>query len=83
VTAISFAVRPADAISEQAIFDSVAWVRGVVQVVRLAADSSLPELRRMGTAVVDPAADPQVVAANIRALDGVEYAEVSAERGLL
>jgi hypothetical protein len=36
----------------------------------------------MGTAVVDPSVDERAVAARIRAISGIEYADVAADRGL-
>jgi hypothetical protein len=80
---VSFALKadlsPAD---ELATWGAVAWVRGVVRVIPLAPDAILPELRRMGSAIVDPSVDTQLVADSIEALSGIEYADVSADRGL-
>ncbi len=80
---ISFAVAAGlTPVEEEAAWTAVPWVRGVTQVVRLSPAAPIPELRRMGNAIIDPAADPQTVASDIRAITGVEYAEVATERGL-
>lgn len=82
--AVSFALKsdlPPE--RQQAIRATISWIHGVASVVPLAPDHALPQLRAFGTAVLDSGADPESVARAIASLDGVEYAEVAAQRGLL
>lgn len=78
---MTFAAGVSDPGAIGAVFAAVRRVHGVTGVSALASDSDVLELRQMGVARVDPSLPAEVVAAWIRVLPGMAYAEVAAERG--
>jgi hypothetical protein len=75
---------PQDA--EDAVIAAVGFVDGVANVQRLSPGSTIPEIRRMGVATVaegPTGPDAATVAASIRALPGIQSADLAPDRGLL
>jgi hypothetical protein len=81
ITFLIAAVVPQDA--EEALIAAVGFVEGVDAAWRLVPSSTIPEVRRMGVAVLRPdARDPESVLTSIRELSGIESAQFAAERGM-
>jgi hypothetical protein len=82
-TVVTFTVAATgDTAQEDEAFAAVSWVRGVLEVTRLAPGSSNPALRRMGTARLDPLATVDSVLADIRSIPAITSADLAATRGL-
>ena len=72
--------------AEEAIMTAVGYVDGVEAVRRLAPESRIGEIQRMGMAYLNPgpnAPNPEVVADAIRAMPGIESADVPPDRAPL
>jgi hypothetical protein len=83
---VAFTIAPTVAQeAEDAVLAAVGFVDGVARVERVSPGSTIPEIRRMGVAILsqDLGAPPsEVVTQRIRALPGIESAEVAPDRGL-